>query len=91
MSKQVKSIAGCNLPSGERVRLRRVDERVGPNLLSSQLELLRGETVLAVAPSEIKALLHQMQLPEDDEKWLLGHLDAEVNKNSITALRAVRR
>lgn len=74
MSKQVKSIAGCNLPSGERIRLRRVDERMGPNLLSSQLELLRGETVLATGLIDIETELHTLGLAADAKEWMLGHL-----------------
>lgn len=74
MSKRVKQIAGCELPSGERLALRRVDDRVGPTLISSHLELIRGETVLATGPTDIEAVLHQMGLSAGNKKWLLGHL-----------------
>jgi hypothetical protein len=55
-----------------------VDERMGPNLLSSQLELLRGETVLATDPADIEFGLHFLPLSDDDRQWLLGHLRAAV-------------
>ena len=75
MSKQVvKSIAGCKLPSGERLALRRVEDRIGPTLMSSHLELRRGETVLATGPTDIEAELRVMELSTFNQKWLLGHL-----------------
>ncbi len=74
MSKQVKAIAGCELPSGERLALRRVDDRVGPTLISSHLELLRGDTALATGPTDIEAALSGMELSTKNKKWLLGHL-----------------
>lgn len=74
MSKQVKAIAGCELPSGERLALRRVDDRVGPTLVSSHLELLRGDDVLATGPTDIEAALHVMELSTKNKKWMLGHL-----------------
>lgn len=74
MSKQVKAIAGCELPSGERLALRRVDDRVGPTLISSHLELLRGDTALATGPTDIEATLSCMELSAANKKWLLGHL-----------------
>ena len=74
MSKQVKSIAGCELPSGERLALRRVEDRVGPTLIRSHLELRRGETALATGSTDIEAALHQMELSTANKKWLLGHL-----------------
>ena len=74
MSKQVKSIAGCELPSGERLALRRVEDRVGPTLIGSHLELLRGEIVLATGPTDIEAALRAMELSTVAKRWLLGHL-----------------
>lgn len=74
MSKQVKAIAGCELPSGERLALRRVDDRVGPTLISSHLELLRGDTALATGSTDIEAVLRQAGLSPGNLKWLLGHL-----------------
>ena len=74
MSKQVKPIAGCELSSGERLALRRVDDRVGPTLISSHLELRRGDVVLATGSVDIEAALHQMELSTANKKWLLGHL-----------------
>lgn len=74
MSKQVKAIAGCELPSGERLALRRVDDRVGPTLVSSHLELRREDTVLATGPADIRAVLSCMDLSSVNKKWLLGHL-----------------
>lgn len=83
MSKQVKSIAGCNLPSGERLGLRRVDDRVGPTLISTQLELHRGETVLATGLIDIETELHTLGLAADAKEWMLGNLRE--------AVKAVRR
>lgn len=74
MSKQVKQIAGCELPSGERLALRRVDDRFGPTLMSSHLELRRGDAVLATGPTDIEAMLSYMELSTVNKKWLLGHL-----------------
>ena len=74
MSKRVKQIAGCELPSGERLALRRVDDRMGPTLISSHLELRREETVLATGPADIEAALRVMELSTINQKWLLGHL-----------------
>ena len=78
MSKPVKSIAGCNLPSGERLGLRRVDDRVGPTLISTQLELHRGETVLATGPIDIEARLQHMDMGAGDRRWLRKHLRSAV-------------
>ena len=80
MSKRVKQIAGCELPSGERLALRRVEDRAGPTLISSHLELLRGETALATGPVDIEAALHQMELSTVNKKWLLGHLREAVRR-----------
>lgn len=80
MSKQVKSIAGCNLPSGERLGLRRVDDRVGPTLISTQLELHRGEEVIATDFADIEATLRQLGLSRNNEKWMLGHLREAVRR-----------
>lgn len=74
MSKRVKQIAGCELPGGEHLGLRRVDDRIGPTLISSHLELRRGETVLATGPADIEAALRTMELSAANERWLLGHL-----------------
>ena len=80
MSKRVKNIAGCELPNGERLALHRVDDRVGPTLISSHLELLRGETVLATGPTDIIAMLHVLSLSAANERWMLGHLREAVHK-----------
>lgn len=74
MSKRVKQIAGCELPSGEHLGLRRVDDRMGPTLISSHLELFRGETVLATGSTDIEAALRVMELSTVNQKWILGHL-----------------
>ena len=74
MSKRVKQIAGCELPSGERLALRRVEDRAGPALISTHLELLQGETVLATGPADIEAVLLQLGLGRWNLKWMLGHL-----------------
>lgn len=74
MSKRVKNIAGCDLPSGERLALRRVEDRIGPALISTHLELLRRETVLATGPTDIIAILHVLSLSAANERWMLGHL-----------------
>jgi hypothetical protein len=47
---------------------------MGPNLLSSQLELLRGETVLATGLIDIETELHTLGLAADAKEWMLGHL-----------------
>lgn len=87
MSKQVKAIAGCELPSGERLALRRVDDRVGPTLISSHLELCCGETVLATSYKnglnslsviDIYNALRGSNLPLEDQDWMLGHLRSAV-------------
>jgi hypothetical protein len=78
MSKRVKNIAGCLLSGGERLGLRRVEERSGPTLLCSHLELHRGEEVLAAGPTDIEAKLRQMDLSRGDLRWLLGHLSEAV-------------
>lgn len=74
MSKRVKLIAGCNLPSGERLGLRRVDDRMGRFLVSSHMELRQGEITLATGQADIEAALSQMELSSQNKKWLLGHL-----------------
>lgn len=74
MSKRVKQIAGCELPSGEHLGLRRVEERIGPTLISTHLELRRGDTVLATGPADIEAVMSGIELSPANKKWLLGHL-----------------
>lgn len=74
MSKRVKQIAGCDLPNGERLALRRVEYRFGPTLLSSHIELSRGDAVLATGPADIISMLHVLGLSAANERWMLGHL-----------------
>ncbi len=74
MSKRVKYIAGCELPSGEHLGLRRVEDRAGPILISTHLELRRGEIVLATGLIDIEAALRQLGLGRANQKWMFGHL-----------------
>lgn len=74
MSKQVKTVAGCLLPSGERLGLRRVEDRAGAALLSSHLELHKDDEVLATGFTDIEAKVRWLGLSRENEKWLLGHL-----------------
>ena len=80
MSKRVKQIAGCTTKQGERIGLRRVEDRSGPNLLSAHLELYLGEDVLATDQPDIEATLNQMDLDAKNKKWLLGHLHEAVRQ-----------
>lgn len=79
MSKQVKTIAGCLLPNGERLGLRRVEDRVGAALLSSHLELHKGDQLLATDPADIEFGLRFMPLSDDDRCWMLQNLRAAIH------------
>ena len=78
MSKQVKTIAGCLLPSGERLGLRCVEDRIGAALLSSHVELHKGDEVLATGPIDIEARLQHMDMGAGDRRWLRKHLRSAV-------------
>lgn len=78
MSKKSKYIAGCALPDGEHLGLRRVEERNGPELISSTLELFKGEVVLATGSPSIATVILRSGLIAEDEAWMLGHLRAAV-------------
>lgn len=80
MSKQVKTIAGCLLPNGERLGLRRVEDRAGAALLSSHVELHEGDEVLATGPIDIEARLQQLDIGAGDRRWLRKHLRSAVRR-----------
>lgn len=84
MSKRVKHIAGCTLPSGERLALRRLEDRAGAALISTHLELHCGETVLATGPDDITAALRASDLPAADRRWMFDNMREAVRKSGGT-------